>query len=102
MPRCREASRSVGPTGPLASRAPSGSSEGEAERDGECGAPAPTKQQGRRSVDFSPPHPEEPAEALAKAGVSKGDGSLGLMLRDAHGVYHRVALRADPLGRPSA
>jgi hypothetical protein len=34
-----------------------------------------------RGVGFSPPHPEEPAEALAKAGVSKDDG--GLMLRDA-------------------
>jgi hypothetical protein len=36
-----------------------------------------------RGVGFSPPHPEEPAEALATAGVSKGDGGLGLMLRDA-------------------
>jgi hypothetical protein len=55
-----------------------------------------------RGVGFSPSHPEEPAEALAKAGVSKDDGGLGLMLRDALGVYHRAALCTDPLERSSA
>ena len=43
--------------------------------------PAPTKECGRRSVGFSPPHPEEGA----KAPVSKDAGGhrRGLMLRDA-------------------
>ena len=50
MPRCCEASGSVGPTGPEASRAPSALFRASRKRLRTAAYPAPTKEYGRRSV----------------------------------------------------
>ena len=58
-PRCREASRPAGPFGPIGVPRALGAISGSERRKGNAAYPGPSKEYGRRSVDFSPPRPEE-------------------------------------------